>query len=802
MINERKLAWKYLCKNKSRSISTLFAITLAVFLSVVGGNLIMSAIYSHDQQCLKEMGSHVAYLEEMKTNQIPELEKQGAVVCALENEIYFSGVLGNEEHNMGFEFHFFEEFSEFPYSFEITEGSIPKQPGEMMLDEQWKYFLGENCNIGDTITLQGSELELDRSGQEGEVSTRTFTLAGYYHCPDSSWLKENIVLVKDEERNQNQTYRVYITSKDVGQEDQNEWALKIAESFGVRVKVNYFYQKSETEEAALNYCLILIATAVIGGFAAIVIRNAFVLSVVERTRDYGMLRCVGASKRQIRKIAFYEAVMLGAAGEGIGLILSYLFLYVGMAIARRYFSFPEEFRVVYCPELIVGICFVIFAVVMFSLLEPTRQMNKINPLSALRNQKDVKKEQIRSKGKMGAFVGKIFGVEGEYAYKNLMRNRKKFITMTANSIISIAFFVGVNASFIYSVQRFEEEELKYQNYNADFFFYENDSFSMDSVKEQLNNIDGISNVQVLNVDYYFIDNESLVSKKDAFKTKDIAVVAMDEDKVPIEQESVVEGEVGTLGLGECYVVNWYREEETKKRKELFDVGVKDKIELHNLVFGEKPEEVETISELKVAAVLKEQPIQEYFGPGVMIVSEETFQALCQEQDVTYQETGRIIFRIDETCDVKQVQKLAEKNGMLFYDEMDWVREEKKEAGRVRMAVNVILVLIALISSANLFNSMESNLILREKERNILRAVGMSKKQYRKMIVLEGMLSILVAFVLGTALGLGFGYGIYRLLTISEESLKFAVPGFSILCAGVGLLLLHLISCQCALKKKG
>ena len=62
MINERKLAFKYLCKKKRRSITTLFAIIIAVFLIFVSGNLILSAYYAFQQLNLKAYGDYVAYL--------------------------------------------------------------------------------------------------------------------------------------------------------------------------------------------------------------------------------------------------------------------------------------------------------------------------------------------------------------------------------------------------------------------------------------------------------------------------------------------------------------------------------------------------------------------------------------------------------------------------------------------------------------------------------------------------------------------------------------------------------------------
>ena len=69
------------------------------------------------------------------------------------------------------------------------------------------------------------------------------------------------------------------------------------------------------------------------------------------------------------------------------------------------------------------------------------------------------------------------------------------------------------------------------------------------------------------------------------------------------------------------------------------------------------------------------------------------------------------------------------------------------------------------------NFSETRKIFREKERKIMRIVGLSLKQYRKMILLEGMLSMMIALILGTTLGLGFGYGIYNIMVLTETELK-------------------------------
>ena len=187
------------------------------------------------------------------------------------------------------------------------------------------------------------------------------------------------------------------------------------------------------------------------------------------------------------------------------------------------------------------------------------------------------------------------------------------------------------------------------------------------------------------------------------------------------------------------------------------------------------------------------------------MSEEGFWQLASEQSIEVKEyeteTGNIFLNMDEDCDVSKVKEVVEKNGMVLVDPMEEERQSASQVKTVKFIVNVILVLVTLISTMNVFNSMESNFILREKERKIMRAIGMSAKQYRKMILLEGMLSATISILLGTVIGLGFGYGIYRLVLFSVEGMKYALPVGSILGAGAGILLLTLGTCFGGMKKE-
>lgn len=812
MINERKLAWKYLCKNKKRSRNTLIAISLAVFLVFASGNLALSFYEDSRTQFLRESGNHIACLEGIKTKDLSDLEQDGAVICALENTRYYTGELGLKGRESTFEFYSFEDFEHFPFYYKIIQGRTPKESGEIMLHADWKYYLGENGDIGDTITLQLSEKETGKEATgEEKIVTKTYTLAGYYQCTEYSVLNQPIVLVKDEPRDLEKSYLVYITSEKEGIEnlyslkgfkEKEEWARRLGETYGAKVEVNSIFTSMDLKEADLTYCLILLMSMMIGGFAAIVIRNAFLISVVERTRDYGMLRCIGASKRQIRNIACYEAAILGGAGEVLGIGIAYLFLGIGIKIGKQYSIFSETFQLVHKPMLIAGLCFSLFGVVLFGLLEPVRQINILHPLNALRNLNNLKKEHYLVPKKRGRIKRNLFGVEAAYAYKNIMRNRKRFFTTTLTCIASIAFFVGINASLDYTEQTFEEGTLDEHHYNARLFVNESVLDSVDLVIEELKGIEGVNRVMYRYYDVLQVENESLMKKGNGSSVELVKIIAIDENQLEISEETVEKGQIGNLEPQECYVVNWGTIERLEVRREISEVLPGSQIELGVYEMEKEASVDKNTATLEVKAVLTEQPYEDTDGTTpVMIVSKEGFKALAEKLDVSYKERAQIFLNMGEACNTEEVRAFAIKHGMMFYDEMKNYRDWVDELNMVKFIGNLFLILVALISSMSLFNSMEANFTLREQERKILRTVGMSLRQYRKMILIESGLALLISFVVGTVLGVGFGYGIYKIMSMTDTQLRVVVPVGSIVLAGIVMVLLTVLSSLGEMKKE-
>lgn len=243
-----------------------------------------------------------------------------------------------------------------------------------------------------------------------------------------------------------------------------------------------------------------------------IIRNSISISAIERLRDYGDLRCIGATKGQIKNIVFREALIQEGIGVGAGIIAGYI---ISVIFCFSH-SFPLGFHIV--PALMVAISFLFD--LYFVIRENTKKITSVSPVDAVRGNYRIKVGKVRQI--RSGLWGLLFGVEGAYAYKNVKRNRLRFVKSVSAIAFGIATVVVVGSTIGYLidyVKLSDDMHGYYQEYQegSAYPFY-----SKDEVKatlftpDQIRGIQGLRGVEDMSYLYrtilYTKDNNEIYSR--------------------------------------------------------------------------------------------------------------------------------------------------------------------------------------------------------------------------------------------------------------------------------------------------
>ena len=205
--------------------------------------------------------------------------------------------------------------------------------------------------------------------------------------------------------------------------------------------------------------LIIIATSVF------CIKNSFDISISEKIRQYGMLSSVGATRKQIKRNVYYEAMILGSIGIPLG-ILSGLFAAYVLVHVCNYFlkDFLNMQRMIFEVSWIVILLSVLLGVltILLSAQRSARKAAKISPIQAIRNSEDIR---IRARSiRTPKLITRIFGIGGEISYKNLKRSKKKYRTTVVSIVMCVSVFIALS-SFVTLAFDWTKKEFQDYDYN-------------------------------------------------------------------------------------------------------------------------------------------------------------------------------------------------------------------------------------------------------------------------------------------------------------------------------------------------
>ena len=634
------------------------------------------------------------------------------------------------------------------------EGSYPQNEKEVALSADAKELF--NVQIGDNITL---------NTPAGDFN---YTISGFYEDDeDFNDIIDGTCMYMcratfDEVRSLNgleSMSRFYVRFK-------NENGLKktIAD-----MKEQYSLTSENVDEntpvlsllgASTNESVNALYPLAVACFVIILIAGIFMISscmnsnVAQRTKFFGMMRCIGASKQQIVRFVRLEALNWCKTAIPIGCALGTVTCWVSCAVLKFIVKgewvdmplFSVSINGILCGAA-VGIITVFIAA-----QSPAKQASKVSPVAAISGNTGVSGKIVH------AANTKFLKVETSLGIHHATGAKKNLILMTGSFALTIMLFLTFSAcldivhKLLPSVSDFTPDIT---------IASQDDSNSIDrSLAEEISEIPGAESVFGM---MYSIECPAEINGN----AETVDLYSYGDTMMDSFKKSVISGDMSKIYGNSKYVLAVYSQYTT--------LNVGDKVKIGD-------------EELEIGCVVSEG-VGSVSGSAVVVCSEETYTRLTGEQD--YAMVGVVLEKNVSEMAVNKIYDLAE--GYIIADS----REENSEVSGsywvFRIAAYSFLAIISLITILNIMNSVSMGVSARIKQYGAMRAVGMGSRQVTKMIAAEAATYAICGTVAGVVLGLLLHYLIYVKVVITHFGGIWNIPFTTIAI----ILLLVIFSCVMA-----
>lgn len=693
---------------------------------------------------------------------------------------------------------------------------------------------------GDEIPLDDTDYFNDTNGTEKLVDThkKTYTVVGVFNKVSSSYFAADSIsasssafTLAEENADIND---LFISFTSDGEKDYITTSGEILNLTGddfESLKNNFevYLENGDFDEADINkdllrykgfalsdeymrmlFSLAVIIIVIIAISSIFVIRNSFAISITEKTKLYGMLASIGATSKQIRHNVLFEGFVLGIIGIPAGILLGVGVIALLVVILNALLeNMLNGISFVYAvPWWVAVISAVMSAVIiLFSTLSSAFRASRIAPITAIRSNNDIKINKKKSY-KAPKFIKKLFGVGGEIAYKNLKRSKKKYRTTVISIIVTVAMFISIS-TFIeygmkitgdhfkdmpYNITVHANDKLSYDEYENIYKRIIADTDINSSIKACENyygNIVGLTDyytedakaaeLQGGDLAYVFgVDNKSFKEYVTALgynydDVKDKALITND-FKYYNSDNILIKGKEFDLPMNT--VVKLYPNGNPSYTED----DIKE-IQKTDPDFVYNPDDYKSVDLVIYDTINKEVPgsivssIMSTLNEGSVLVSEDYFKKLFAE-DNDYTTRVVVIDSADPANTVEYINNLDIENLDVFN-----VNEQKEQMNAVVLIIAIFaygfIIVISLIGITNVFNTINTNMRLRSKEFAMLKSIGMTKKEFNRMIRLESLFYGLKSLLIGVPLGLLGGYAIFK-ATGNTIMLEYSFPTMAVL----------------------
>lgn len=621
----------------------------------------------------------------------------------------------------------------------FEDGNMPEKENEIAIESGYLNLLNNGAKIGDKIKLSYESLST------GEIKEKEFILSGILQTSDISKAQKSYSAIisksyfVSEEVDENTKYNVYINivkPKKLTADEVKESILSIAKNMGIEeydVRINTDYINASNPDPQVIAGGIIVALIIILS-SMLVIYSIFYVSVINKVHEYGKLRAVGATKRQIRKIILREGFILSCISIPLGIAIGYLIGQVVILKALKMDRYGVGGMNIF---IAIGVAVITVISVLLSLLKPMKMACNISPVEAMRYDGNDSKQKKR-KGYEEINLKKI-------TFANLSRNKKRtVITLLSLSLSGILFIVASTIMNCMNPENMAKDHSlgDITVYLDNYDWNEDGSNNLYDIqannplgKEMCERLENIPGVKKINME------------KSAWASIDIGageknledIQGFDKEFYDELSEHLVEGEINKEALesgeGLVYTHPSYAKEFGIK------VGSMQVITIYDGKDSYK-------KEFTVLALVD-------IGGASIRIPESVMDSLIKT-DTTIRvglEVKKDMLKSVE----EEIKNITDNDEYLSYGTLeDSIETYKKSMAITSVLIYSLVIIIGVIGLMNLINTMITSIITRKRELGILQAIGLSDKQLVKMLQIEGLFytvgTLLITLTLGNILG--------------------------------------------------
>ncbi|MCY6370667.1 ABC transporter permease [Clostridium ganghwense] len=819
-----KVALQGLKKNRTRTLVTIIGVILsAAMITAVATFGISLLNYMANGAAQKYGNWHVEFLDVPSSFVQERTHDEGVANAVAFENIGYGKLEGGK--NPKKPYLFIAGFSKKAFDtlpINLILGRLPKNSREIVVSGSIAAKGGVKLSVGDTISLAvGRRMNGNKNlGQQDTYTSggetlvpqdkKTYTIVGICQRPsfEKSSAPGYTLITKADSQYKGDNFSLFISLKNP--RGVHAYASSTAKNYTYAFNDNVLRFMGLSDDNIFNTLLysvggIVVVIIMIGSI--FLIYNAFNISLNERTHQFGILSSVGATEKQLRNSVLFEGLCISAVGIPIGVIVGICSIGLVLSVVAKNFgsilydTVPLTLTVS-APAIVIA-AVVSMVTILISAYIPARKAASTPVMECIRQTNEVKVEAKAVK--MSKFAQRIYGLEGTLALKNFKRNKKRYRSIVLSLVLSIVLFISTSA-FVTCLKQRSEQAAVHTTYDIGFVTQDMEDSKMLQLYDKLKTTDGV----------YESSYQGLMRYSCAAKARELSNYyweyagshSPDETvNLPVEiqflDDSAYLNIIKNMGLPP--------EEYTGKNTKMIAVA---KMKGHSNQGEESDQFVNMFKSssmnFTIAPQINGKPKMEQ-GRNVRIKLVETvppdtlpilgnsgaknpffFRVMVpyslkekfETPDTRVAIKGLTFRSKNPTQSVAKMKTMIQAEGITanykLYNMYKMLDDNRNMIFIANVFAYTFIIMISLIAVANVFNTISTNIKLRRRELAMLRSVGMSERDFQKMMNFECAFYGMKALLFGLPIAIISSWLIYKgMVSGGADDIDFVLPWGSI-----------------------